>query len=125
MSTTAIDTTEGREKITTLKSTFYQYSYTPIAPGYTDKKYQVFSGGGNDYWMASRSVNCASRYIKFIVFQKHTSVVGMERGLFYTDGTAQSYGSGIRPVVTLSADVKIKTDGTNTGGSQDKAFTIE
>ena len=118
-STTA--TTSAREKITTLKSTYYYYypySLTTDSSTSGEKKgiatdsneYKVLFG--QQYWLASRCVNCSSSRAGFDVRYVISSRV-YSNYLFNSRGGTSSGSNGVRPVVSLASDVEIEYDSAN------------
>ena len=77
---------------------------------FTNSKYfSLFINNGSDlpmYWLASRSVDC---YDEHVIFGVRIILGGKVRNLkiFFSNGGHNYVSMGLRPVITLSPDVKI------------------
>lgn len=140
ISETASNADAGREKITAIKNTYYHYyaySLTEESSTNGEKKgiatnsveyRMLFTGTAN--WLASRCVATSTSYAFFGLYITASGSVGTtylgDSLLWGSQGSTNNYRNyGVRPIVTLSINAKIKTDGTNDGSTQAKAYTIE
>ena len=126
----------AKEKITTLTSTYYQYypnTLTSSSSGdvkgieISSNEYKVLFG--QTYWLASRATQCYTRYtwfgVRFVSGETKYSNGQVTFSQFSSNEGAKSYSRGVRPVVTLSSDIQIKSDASHDGSTQAKAFILQ
>ena len=132
-STTASNTETGRERITTLKSTYYKYypySLTTDSSTSGEKKgiatdsneYKVLFG--QTYWLASRCVYCGSNYACFGVRRVYDDYVSFNN-VYAARGSTLNPSYGVRPVVSLSSDIQVKSDASHDGTTAAKAYMLQ
>ena len=135
-SNTASNTDTGREKITTIKNTFYEYypyslttdsSTTSEKKGITTDSIEYKLLFGKKYWISSRCIQCTAednvKYcVRGILNNSYVTAGAISSSTNYTPGIP--FG-GVRPVITLSSDVQIKSDANHDGTSAAKAFILQ
>lgn len=113
---------EQKGRICELKSDVYGYypetltsnsdnSATTGLSYNNDIRNMLFKTGSNGYWLASRCVSTLSSTVSYMVRMIYSERV-TACGLAFSDGGQLSSGArtGLRPVVTLTADIQLKKD---------------
>ena len=133
-SSTANDTETGREKITTLKSTYYfyyQYSLTTSSSTTGERRglatdsneYKVLFYG-KSYWLASRCVWCTPHHASFSLRSIDGGRVYYEYRFSSSGETNNASTLGVRPVITLSPKAQIKAESGQDGTTAAKAYSL-
>ena len=115
-----------------------KYTYTNYDYKIEDEKVVNLIKGvtqsANTQWLASYAIEPSEYYCQFNVRYLYNTGVGASRSLggqpFYNSNgstyTSSGYARGVRPVVTLNANVTIDTsDSAKDGSSADKAYELK
>lgn len=75
--------------------------------------YTLFNKGSNWLWLSSRCVDCSDKFVDFRVYaMSNGSIYG--QSMFLSRGDIGTMTCTVGPVITLSSDVELEADGTNT-----------
>ena len=106
-----------------LNTTYTFWSKTMTSGDWTNGTYQTLFIVPMQYWIASRCFQANATYGYFHVYFGGTIITAYE--LYVSDNRANPYDHGVRPVVTLNADVKVDiTNPIKNGSSSVNAWVL-